>query len=276
MSFAAGTSRTLFGTGLRSGQPCRVTLHVRPGPFALRLEGDLVPLASIAVIGTDRTTSLRASGHTVAMVEHLFAACAAHGLHDGVIAEIVGGEVPLLDGGAASFVEPLGELALSPVPPRLHIARDATIRSGNSRYTFTRGDGPESRVTVRVDFDDVRILHDASWDGSARDFLRIAPARTFAFAHEVAQLVSAGQASHVDPRSVVVFAPDQVLFQGAPFTADEPARHKLLDLMGDLFLYGGPPRGQVRAFRPGHRATHDVVRIALEDGVLVQHRAVSA
>jgi UDP-3-O-[3-hydroxymyristoyl] N-acetylglucosamine deacetylase len=63
---------------------------------------------------------------------------------------------------------------------------------------------------------------------------------------------------------------DRVLSAGAPFLADEPARHKLLDLVGDLYLYGGPPRGRVRATRPGHGATHEAMRRALAEGLVAR------
>jgi UDP-3-O-acyl-N-acetylglucosamine deacetylase len=66
----------------------------------------------------------------------------------------------------------------------------------------------------------------------------------------------------------VVIAEDAIHAAGAPFAPDEPARHKLLDLVGDMYLYGGPPRGRVRAFRPGHAATHAAMARALDLGVL--------
>jgi UDP-3-O-[3-hydroxymyristoyl] N-acetylglucosamine deacetylase len=122
---------------------------------------------------------------------------------------------------------------------------------------------------VTLEYADPRIAPDAAWDGTPGDFVtRLAKARTFAFADEIPDLVRAGHASHAAPESVVVLGPGYVHWAGIPFTADEPARHKLLDLMGDLFLYGGPPRGHVHAFRPGHRATHTILREARRAGVV--------
>ena len=108
----------------------------------------------------------------------------------------------------------------------------------------------------------------ASWDGAPASFRSsFAPARTFGFFREVASLAERGLASHVAAESVVVIG-DDILSAGRPFSADEPARHKLLDLAGDLYLHGGPPLGRVRAIRPGHAATHEAVRRALETGIL--------
>jgi UDP-3-O-acyl-N-acetylglucosamine deacetylase len=140
---------------------------------------------------------------------------------------------------------------------------------GASTYELARGGGVELEVTI--DFDDERLAKRASWAGDPEDFFaRIAAARTFGFEHELAHLLARGLASHVTPESVVVIAPSGVLFAGAPFSADEPARHKLLDLIGDLYLYGGPPRGRVAALRPGHAATHAVMRRALAEGLVAR------
>ncbi len=261
----------LAGIGLRSGRPASVALHALPGPFALLVDGVASPRSSLCPTSADRATVVRAGGTDVATVEHLFAACAAFGLHEGLTVEVEGGEVPLLDGAAGQFSRALSELDLPRGEPPLRVVRDATLTHGESRYTFGRARGADlgARVEVTVDFADARISPGASWDGSREDFVaRIANARTFALAHEVPSLAARGQASHVDPASVIVLTPDEVLVSGAPYRPDEPARHKLLDLLGDLFLYGGPPRGLVHAFRPGHAATHAILARAIADGVV--------
>jgi UDP-3-O-[3-hydroxymyristoyl] N-acetylglucosamine deacetylase len=261
-----GAGITLEGVGLRSGRPASVVLRRHRLPFAFAVGDVVTPRSALVVTDGERATTVRAGDDTIATVEHLLAACAALGLHEGLVVEVRGGEVPLLDGAARAFVTALDRLDLAPTPPALTVVRDDTLTHGSSRYTFRRGDA--TRVSVTLTYDDARMTADAAWDGSREDFVaRIAAARTFAFAHEVAALVEQGHASHVDPASVIVFTPDAVLTSGA-FVSDEPARHKLLDLMGDLFLYGGPPRGSVHALCPGHRATHAIVREALASGVI--------
>jgi UDP-3-O-[3-hydroxymyristoyl] N-acetylglucosamine deacetylase len=147
------------------------------------------------------------------------------------------------------------------------VARAGVIEVGASRYELRPG---ALSVEVDVDFDDARLERRARWDGDAGDFRdRIATARTFGLAAEIDALLARGLASHVTPETVVVIAKDRVLHAGAPFRPDEPARHKLLDLVGDLYAHGGPPRGVVRASRPGHAATHEAMRRALADGLLV-------
>jgi UDP-3-O-[3-hydroxymyristoyl] N-acetylglucosamine deacetylase len=122
---------------------------------------------------------------------------------------------------------------------------------------------------VRVEFEDPRLHRDASWDGDSSDFFeRIAPARTFALAKDVPALVARGLGKGAVPASVLVIAEDEIYWSGRPFEADEPARHKLLDLVGDLYLHGGPPLGSVLATRPGHAANHAAIAEALARGVL--------
>ena len=126
---------------------------------------------------------------------------------------------------------------------------------------------------MELELGDARLERRAAWDGDPDDFReRIAPARTFCFAHEVEELARAGLASHVTPEMVVVIGAE-ILAAGRPFQPDEPARHKVLDLAGDLFLYGGPPRGHVAAYRPGHWSTHRAMQLALESGVIVREES---
>jgi len=147
------------------------------------------------------------------------------------------------------------------------VARPGTFEHRRSRYRFTPGPAPV--VRVEVDFPAPVGRQRAAWDGDPDDFAaRIAPARTFGWAHELAALRAAGRAAEVDLGSVLVFDGGGVLAGCRPPGAEEPARHKLLDLVGDLALHGGPPLGVVEAFAPGHAATHAVARRALAEGVL--------
>ena len=201
----------------------------------------------------------------------------------------------LLDGGARRFAEALLQIeAPRGAPLRLEVARAATFTRGDSTYRFEAAD--EVSVDVEVDFPAPVGRQRAQWGGDPHDFFtRIAPARTFGWESEAEALRASGRAGAfegwlrsprlapvppgaslgsgpsfdaMDLESVVVFRADGSVLGGAPPGPDEPARHKLLDLIGDLALYGGPPRGRVTAARPGHTATHAVVAEALTAGVL--------
>lgn len=268
----------ISGQGLHGGRPSAVTLEraASAGAASTLLQGGIeVPLSELSVVESARSTTVSGAGGRVRVgtVEHLFAALAAHGARRGVRVVVEGDEVPLADGGARTFCDALVAIGARPSSPSLRVVREGTIEVGSSSYRFSRGEHEGERdgvsVEVEVDFDDVRLGRSARWDGDAQDFRqRIATARTFGFAREVGLLLDRGLANHVTPESVVVLTTDGVLCAGRPFEPDEPARHKLLDLVGDLFVHGGPPRGRVFATRPGHAATHEAVRAALSIGLL--------
>jgi UDP-3-O-[3-hydroxymyristoyl] N-acetylglucosamine deacetylase len=259
---------TVEGLGLHHGAKGRVTL--RPGADPVRettLNGE--PLRRWRAVRAERSTAIACGDEQkLRTVEHLFAALAARGLGRGIAVEIDGLEPPILDGCAAEWLRVTESFDSRPREPVLRVAREAVIEVATSRYEFAPGEG--TSVSTELEFADARLARKAEWRGDLADFrARIAPARTFCFAHEVEELARAGLASHVHPEMVIVIGPD-ILVAGRPFASDEPARHKLLDLIGDLFLYGGPPRGSVFAYRPGHWSTHEALGIALERGVLVR------
>jgi UDP-3-O-[3-hydroxymyristoyl] N-acetylglucosamine deacetylase len=258
------------GWGLHSGAHARVVLAKRAGPVALRAAGVEATVAELSLASTLRATTVEAHGGTlrVGTVEHLFAALAGLGIHEGLAIEVEGPELPLLDGGAARWVEMITALDLIRSRSPTRITREEIVEVGSSRYQFSPA--PTESVEVLLDMDDTRLAATARWDGDPVDFRdRVAPARTFVLERDLQELVRDGLARHADPSSVVVIAHDAIRHAGRPFFADEPARHKLLDLMGDLYLHGGPPVGLVRAFRPGHTATMGALVRVRTTGVIV-------
>jgi len=257
------------GFGLHTGKPARVRFVPIEGPVRIRADNVDARIDELVPDGAARSTTLRTRDGraVVATVEHLFAALEARAIRRGLAIEVEGPELPLVDGGARAYADALDAFAALPSSRSLVVAAPATLEIGASSYRFVPAD--RVRVAVAIDFGDARIAPAASWDGDAADFRdRIAPARTFGFAHELGELLARGLASHVTAESVVVFGEHEVLAAGAPFTPDEPARHKLLDLLGDLYVHGGAPRGEIHATRPGHAATHEVMRRALDAGVV--------
>lgn len=266
-------SAGVVGHGLHSGAPGAVRFERHDGPTILRARSIDTRVVDLRVADTVRsTTVVDASGAVrVGTIEHVLAALGGLGLHAGVAVIVDGAEPPLADGGARLYVDLVRALGVVPTASPLRVVRDGVIEHGESRYELRRDDGHGVKLEVSIDFGDARIAKDACWTGDPDDFRdRIAVARTFGFEHEVGDLLERGLASHVTPESVVVIGEGRVLSSGAPFTADEPVRHKLLDLVGDLFLYGGPPRGSVRVTRPGHAATHVVMARALAEGLVVR------
>ncbi|MBK7582411.1 MAG: UDP-3-O-acyl-N-acetylglucosamine deacetylase [Myxococcales bacterium] len=260
----------LHGRGLHSGARASIRFDARPGPLLFRFGDDEASPEQLTLVRTDHGVCLRArhGRHEVDLCEHMLAALAGLGLRSGVVVTVTGPEVPLLDGGAFELGRALATLACRREPPRLVVAERAELSDGSSSYVFEPGDSVH--LQVEVDFGHGLGRQRAEHRGEPEAFMaEIAAARTFGFEHDAESLRRAGRARHVDPSAVVVLdAEGRVLGPSRPLEPNELARHKLLDLIGDLALYGGPPRGRVFADRPGHTATHRVVAKALASGLL--------
>lgn len=238
------------------------------GPLVLSQGGARARVDELTPVRTDRGVTLRSGDGRVRvdLVEHLFAAIGGLGIVGGLCVEVRGDELPLLDGGALRYVEALHELDL-PRGLRSRVTREAVIAHERSMYRFAPGRCPELRV--EIDFPPPIGRGSAAWEGDPGDFAaRIAPARTFGSVCELDALRASGRAAGVDLGSVLVFDERGPLPGCRPPGPEEPARHKLLDLIGDLVLYGGPPLGVIEAVRPGHTATHVIAARAREIGVL--------
>lgn len=268
------------GQGLHTGARGAVSFERRAGGVVLRAGGAEIAIEALQVVDTTRSTTVASPDGTIrfATIEHVLAALAGLGIHEGVAVVIEGSEAPLADGGARQYADALATLGVAATAPRLRVVRTGSVEVGASRYELRRNEADDGAVDVAVvvDFDRPGLASTARWGGDAEDFrTRIAGARTFGFEREVEELLARGLASHVTPESVVVIGQERILSSGAPFTEDEPARHKLLDLLGDLYLHGGPPIGSIRATRPGHAATHEAMRRALADGLLRRDLAIN-
>ncbi len=264
----------LEGVALHAGTRAAVTLTRCEGPTVIAQRGATATLADLAVLRADRGVRLGSADGRVAvdLVEHLLAALGGLGVRAGVRVATEDDELPLLDGGARRFVEAIGAIGAVASPPTLAVTRAASFELAGARYRFDPSEGVSLRVDV--DFPAPVGRQGADWDGDPGDFAaRVAPARTFGWARDHAALIAAGRARGVDLDAVLVLDDDGPVAGCRAAGRDEPARHKLLDLVGDLALYGGPPRGAIQADRPGHAATHAVVALALEAGVLARSRA---
>lgn len=274
----------LEGIGLHGGRPCAV--HLRPARGATTVVvGDAVArLADLSVVSADRATVVQlgesgASGavaRRVGGVEHLLAAVVGLEAFTGLSLEIVGGEVPLVDGCARAFAGAIeaARAAGEPAPP-VRVVRAADVRVGDACYRFEPGEGEggaiatttvEARVAFPLERFGVPLAGRARWTGDRADFLaRIATARTFGAARELEALRARGLAAHLPEGAVVAVDLDDPRFRARD--PEEPIRHKLLDLLGDLALLGGPLRGRLRVERPSHAATAEALREARALGV---------
>ncbi len=257
----------LVGRGLHGGERCGVRLSRAVGPVRFRDGVRDVTIQQLSPIRLERGVRVGFESYEVELVEHLFAALAGMRVRTGISIEVTGGEIPLLDGAAFELAMAARALDPRPCPSPLWVRKDAEFEQGDSVYAFSVAD--ETELRVEVDFPEVG-RQEAIYDGTSRCFLeQIAPARTFGFRRDAEKLRTLGLARGIDPHVVLLLDDDGHAVPPSPEPeASELARHKLLDLMGDLYLYGGPPRGRIQAFRPGHANSHAAAKRALEDGIL--------
>jgi UDP-3-O-[3-hydroxymyristoyl] N-acetylglucosamine deacetylase len=246
------------------------------GPVVFRTPHGEATIDELAVVRADYGVRVTCDsiGFDADGVEHLLSALGGLRVTSGVAIELTGAELPLLDGAALEFAQAIEELR----PPRtggpsLRVVEPGVVELGASTYSFLPG--ATVALEVEIDFAEAAIgVQRFAWGGDTGSFIAdVAWARTFGFRRDGPALMRAGRARGVDPSRVMVLDGDGAVEPpGTPARPGEFARHKLLDLVGDLYLFGGPPIGEVRATRPGHGATHRAVAAALERGILAKHR----
>ncbi|MEB3182837.1 MAG: UDP-3-O-acyl-N-acetylglucosamine deacetylase [Cyanobacteriota bacterium] len=245
------------GVGLHSGLHGRVRLapSQRPGYWLGWLDAPELPLQRLEpgqVCETRLCTALQLDGRRLATVEHLLAALAGTGVSQAEI-RVEGEEIPLLDGSALPWVEAIAEAGLTALgerqEPPLPTA-PLTLRQGLGFVTAFASD--ELRLAAAVEYPQPAIGRQLySLALTPERFVReIAPARTFGFREQIEQLRAAGLIRGGALDNALVCDGDRWLNPPLRFE-DEPVRHKLLDLLGDLALVG-LPRAQVFAYRGSH------------------------
>lgn len=257
------------GVGLHTG--CKVAMTIRPaGPnhglrflrTDVRPEHALIPARWYQVVGTELSTVLANDhGVTVGTVEHVLAALLGGGV-DNALIEVDGPEVPTIDGSAGPFVsmiDAVGTVGQDADRWALWIQRPVTVYDGQ-RFALLMPD-LASRITAEIDFPGTAIGHQRFTADVARDFRdRIAGARTFGFAGEIDGLRARGLARGGSLHNAVLVDGRRVVNPEGLRYADEFARHKVLDCLGDLALVGVPVVGHLYAYKPGHALNNQLIR----------------
>jgi len=247
------------GVGLHSGVPVRLRLAPAPPATGIvfrrtDLDGFEVPASWQFVQRVSYATSLMRQGVLISTTEHLLSTFFSMGV-DNVYVDLDNLEVPILDGSAAPFVEMLREAGLRQTRRRrryLRIVRPVSHEVPGKSISIRPAEN--FRLNCHVYFPHPLVGRQSlEMDVTPENFAReIAPARTFGFEHELDQMRNMGLIRGASLESAVCFAASGVLNEGGLRFADEPCRHKALDLIGDLALIGRPLLGEVVAERAGH------------------------
>lgn len=276
------------GLGLHTGRTVTVTVCPAPPDFGIafrrtdRFNIVTQPALATNVSETVRGTTIGTGRHSIATIEHLMSAL--HGCQlDNVLVELDGGEVPILDGSArpwllqitrVGIMEQDAERKVFAFEEKLHFEYELT----GSVYDVAPAE--YFSVDCEIDFANSVIgRQSAHIDDLTQYAAGIAPCRTFVFLHEIEpllhlnlikggsldnalvyvnkelssrQLRRLGRTFHKDPSQFRVH--DGVLNTTDPYYANEPARHKLLDFVGDVRLVGMPMQGHFTIYKPGHKA----------------------
>ncbi len=284
---------TLSGKGLHTG--LQVDLTFRPAPEnhgyvfkRVDLEnGPLIHALSKNVTDTSRGTTVAENGARIGTIEHVMAAL--YGLEiDNVLMEINGPEAPIIDGSAKFVVKALKEAGLVEQKENrnyFELTEKINYSDPDKGIDITIFPDDKFSANVMIDYNSKVLGHQYASLGKMNDFENeIAPCRTFVFFHELEFLLKNDLIKGGDLENAIVILDHEVPQEELDRIADlfnkprikrnsegvlnnldmyfsnEPARHKLLDMLGDLALIGRPIKGKLIASRPGHYANTQLAR----------------
>ncbi|MFN3134762.1 MAG: bifunctional UDP-3-O-[3-hydroxymyristoyl] N-acetylglucosamine deacetylase/3-hydroxyacyl-ACP dehydratase [Candidatus Kryptonium sp.] len=278
---------SLSGVGLHTGEYCTITFKPAPPNYGIRFKRiDLggapeIPALIEYVVDVSRGTTLGIGDVRVYTVEHVLAAIAGLQI-DNILVELDSVEPPVGDGSAKPFVDALLEAGIEKQDePKDYLIIDQAILYSDESKGVDIAALPldDFRITIMIDYKNPALgsQHTGLFSLEKEFVTEFAPARTFCFLHEVEMLYDQGliRGGNLDNAIVIVdrdlsqeeierlskkFGLNEVVFLGSNGILNnktlrfknEPARHKLLDLLGDLALVGAPMKAQILAARPGH------------------------
>jgi UDP-3-O-[3-hydroxymyristoyl] N-acetylglucosamine deacetylase / 3-hydroxyacyl-[acyl-carrier-protein] dehydratase len=286
-------SFSLRGKGLHTGLDLTVTFNPAPDNHGYKiqridLEGQpIIDAVADNVIETTRGTVLGKNGVKVSTVEHGMAALYAYGI-DNCLIQVNGPEFPILDGSAISYVqeiERVGIVEQAAVKDYYIIKQKIEFKDEETGSSIIVLPDEDFSVNVLISYESKIIPNQFATLESMKDFPNeIAASRTFVFVREIEPLLSAGLIKGGDLDNAIVIYERQVSQEKLDQLADimkvphkdanhlgyinhkplvwdnEPARHKLLDIIGDLALIGKPIKGRIIATRPGHTINNKFAR----------------
>jgi len=277
---------SISGTGLHTGEEVTLTFKPAPENYGYKFvrtdidENIEIPALADYVVDTSRGTTLEFKGSKVYTIEHVLAALV--GLQvDNVRIEMNGAETPILDGSSKHYVETLEKVGFEEQDSEreyFEIKENISYQNEDEKGELLAVPANEYKISTMIDYGlDVLGTQHASINHIGEFKKEISKARTFVFLHELEFLLQNNLIKGGDLANAIVYVNKQVeqeelnrlaeLFSKPTvkvtdkgylnnvelFSYNEPARHKLLDVIGDLALVGKPIKGQIFATKPGHK-----------------------
>ena len=288
------TPVSIKGVGLHTGKAVTLTFKPAPANHGFRFqrmdlpEQPVVPADVKYVTSTNRGTTLRSGDAQVATIEHVLSALTGLGL-DNVLLEIDGPEIPIMDGTSMPFVQALEKAGREDQDADREyfvITEPISYKDEITGIELLALPADSFEATVMIDFNSKVLGQQFAALHNMADYQEeIAPCRTFVFVHELEKLLAMGLIKGGDMDNAIVIADRKmeqaeldalalkmgkqsikVDSEGVLNTVklhfqNEPARHKLLDVIGDLALIGKPIQGKIVATKPGHTANVEFAKI---------------
>lgn len=288
------TAFSVSGVGLHTGEKVTMTFHpaeVGHGYKFKRIDLDkqpIIPADVSKVTDTRRGTTLSRGEASVTTVEHCLSALRGANI-DNCLIEIDGAEPPISDGSSRIFAKEIAKAGTEEQDAEREyfvIEQPVNYLDPDTGTEFSALPADDFSLTVMIDFDSPVLGQQyAEWKEGEDYAAEIAPARTFVFLHELEKLADTGLIKGGDLDNAVVIAdrpmPDKelkklaeklgkkemsvdkagVLNTTALHFRNEPARHKMLDVIGDLSLVGAPIKGKITVKKPGHKANTEFAKI---------------
>ena len=287
-------SISISGTGLHTGILVDMILHPANPGFGIQFKRIDLPGQPIIkadcdlVTDTSRGTTLEDKGAKVSTVEHILAALVGMGI-DNCLIDINGPEIPIMDGSSQPFVEIIEEAGIEEQEAAKHwytIDTNISFYNEEKRVEMVAMPSVEYKVTTLIDFNSPVLGTQHAGLKSIADFKsEIAPCRTFCFLHELEALLAHNLIKGGDINNAIVvvdkpvseeemarlasiFKKDKIEVKSEGYLnnlelrfPNEPARHKLLDVVGDLALIGYPIKAHIIANRPGHYSNVEFAKL---------------
>jgi len=289
-------SISVSGIGLHTGNPCSLTFHPAPENHGVKFKrldvsnSPLIPALIDHVVDISRGTTIGLNGVNVHTVEHVLAALAGMEI-DNVLIELTANEPPVGDGSALPYMDALrnaGSEEQTAPKEYLEIEKTLIYHNDEKGIDLVVVPAPVFRITYMVDYRNPALgtQYTSMYDLEEEFYKEFAPARTFCFLSEVEMLKEQGliKGGSTDNALVIidrevnesefgrlkrqfglrssVIKGDNGILDGRQLRFyNEPVRHKVLDLIGDLALLGFPIKGHVLAARAGHAAHIELVRM---------------
>ncbi|MCA9273727.1 MAG: UDP-3-O-acyl-N-acetylglucosamine deacetylase [Phycisphaerales bacterium] len=271
---------TVEGTGLFTDSPARCTIEpAEAGAGIVFVHNSVEIPASIERLAPSPITAFAAlpARHTclaldtarVITCEHVLSALVGLGVTDARVTLGDSGELPIGDGSANLFADAIAAVGVHTldygiVP--ITLQQPIAVRSGSATIAAEPSDAPSYAYHFEPPEGSPLTAQSASWTGNPDDYLKdIAPARTFSMLAEANQAKALGLFTSFTPKDLLVLddATGMPIDNAFRFES-EPARHKLLDLIGDLALAGRPIYAKITATRSGHALNHEMARRLFE------------